>query len=276
MPGAKSCRGTVIRSMRRSAREVSFAARPEGPLNREVTMIQLRRADERGRTQNGWLDSRHTFSFGEYYDKRFQGYRGLRVINDDRVEAGRGFGSHAHHDLEILTWVLSGQLAHRDSLGNGAVIHPNDLQRMTAGRGIIHCEMNPSFSHPVHFLQIWIEPEAKGLSPAYEQRHFDPAERRDRWQLLAMRIDPRSERPKGVVGIHADVSLFANHLPQGQTIEVPVPGPKRGQWLHVVSGMVDLGGTWLREGDAAAIEGDHGRLELRAETASELLLFDLA
>ncbi len=239
-------------------------------------MIQLRRADERGRTEIGWLDSRHTFSFGEYYDRRYQGYRSLRVINDDRVEAGRGFGSHPHHDMEILTWVLSGQLAHRDSLGNGAVIHPNDLQRMTAGRGIIHSEMNPSFSHPVHFLQVWIQPEETGLAPGYEQRHFEPADRRNRWQLLATRIHPRTEMPKGVVGIHADASLFATHLSQGQTIDIPILEPGRGQWMHVVSGMVDLAGTWLREGDAAAIEGDHARLELRAETPSELLLFDLA
>lgn len=239
-------------------------------------MIHKRLGEDRGRTLIDWLDSHHTFSFGDYFDRQQVRFRSLRVINEDRIAPGKGFGSHPHHDMEILTWVLSGELAHRDSLGNGSIIHANDLQRMTAGRGIVHSELNPSFTHPVHLLQIWIQPEAKGLSPGYEQQHFDPADRRDRWQVLAMNHRLRSETYPAAVAFHADATVYAAHLSQGHALRLPETRPGRGQWLQIVDGMIDFAGHLLRSGDAIGIEDEPPDLEVRAEVPSELLLFDLA
>ena len=241
----------------------------------------IRRSEARGQTQIDWLSSRHTFSFGEYFDRAHRGFRSLRVINDDRVAAGRGFGAHPHRDMEILTWVLSGQLAHRDSLGTGSVIHPNDLQRMSAGRGITHSEMNPSQAQPVHFLQIWIVPEKTGLAPEYEQKSFDPADRKNVWQVLATHAATRAAKAPQAVAVHQDVTLYASHVVQGQTQALPVVAAGRGVWLQVVSGLVDVAGHTLHAGDALAFELDAGHPvtaphELRAETDAELLLFDLA
>ena len=174
-------------------------------------MIQIRRANERGRASFGWLDSRHTFSFGEYYDPKHMGFGPLRVINDDRVRAGAGFGTHGHRDMEILSYVLEGALEHKDSLGTGSVIRPGDVQRMSAGTGIQHSEFNPDRGNPVHFLQIWIEPERDGLAPSYEEKHFADGERRNQLRLIASR-----EARDGSLRIHQDADVYAALLDERQ------------------------------------------------------------
>jgi hypothetical protein len=232
-------------------------------------MIRVRRADERGKAEHGWLSSRHTFSFGEYYDPSHMGFRQLRVINEDRVQPGKGFPTHAHSDMEIVTWVLDGALEHEDSLGNGSVIRPGDIQRMSAGTGVTHSEFNSSRAELVHFLQIWVLPEARGLPPGYEQQAFPDTERRARLRL----IGSRDGRERSVT-IHQDVGLYATLLAAGEEV-AHVLRPGRHAWVQVARGTVALNGHALEDGDGAAVS-DEARLELLARTPAELLLFDLA
>jgi redox-sensitive bicupin YhaK (pirin superfamily) len=232
-------------------------------------MITLRPSDARGRTEIGWLDSRHTFSFGDYYDPAHMGFRSLRVVNEDWVRPGAGFGTHPHRDMEIITYVVEGALQHRDSLGTGSVIRPGEVQRMTAGTGILHSEYNPSAADPVHLVQIWILPERRGLAPGYEQRAFAEAQRQDRLRLVAAR-DGRD----GAVTIHRDVDLFAGLLSAGARV-VHALRPGRAAWVQVLRGGVTVNGQTLRAGDGAAVTGEPA-VELAAGEAAEVLVFDLA
>ena len=232
-------------------------------------MILVRDRGRRGHTQLGWLDSWHTFSFGEFRDPNHMGFRSLRVINDDQVIPGAGFGAHAHRDMEILSYVLSGALEHRDSLGTGSVIRPGDVQRMSAGTGITHSEFNHSRSEPVHFLQIWILPEAGGLAPGYEQKAFPAATRRNRFALVADRAGTG-----GAVTIHQDVRMYAAELEPGARLTHTLPAGRHA-WLQVARGVVDLEGDELRAGDGAAIS-DAASIGLASTVGAELLLFELA
>ena len=232
-------------------------------------MLTLRRAADRGRTRLDWLDSRHTFSFGDYHDPRHMGFRALRVINDDRVEPGQGFGTHPHRDMEIITYVLDGALQHRDSLGNGGVIAPGDAQRMSAGTGITHSEFNPSPVEPVHFLQVWILPARAGIAPGYEQRPFPEEERRGRLRLIASGT-PRDD----AITVHQDVDVLAARLAPGNAVSHALR-PGRHAWLHVGTGALDVNGTRLAAGDGVAVS-DETRLELRGVEEGDALLFDLA
>lgn len=228
----------------------------------------LRRADDRGRTDFGWLDSRHTFSFGQYHDPDHMGFRSLRVINDDRVSPGQGFGEHGHRDMEILTWVLEGELAHKDSLGNGGVIRPGQLQAMSAGTGIRHSEFNGSEERPVHFLQIWLLPDQRGVEPRYEQVAFDREDLRQ-----SLRIVASPDGRDGSARIHQDAELYIGALDTGRNITHTFP-PDRHGWLHIARGRISLHGQTLGEGDGAAIPPGSA-LDLSAEEDSEILLFDL-
>jgi len=232
-------------------------------------MIELRPAAERGHADHGWLDTRHTFSFASYHDPRHMGFRSLRVINEDRVKPGEGFGTHAHRDMEILTWVLEGALAHKDSMGNGSVIRPGDLQRMSAGTGVTHSEFNPSADERVHFLQIWLLPGERGLPPGYEQKRFPPEERRGEFRLIAAR-DGRD----GAVTIHQDADLWTSLLKPGESVRRAVD-PGRYAWLHVARGAISLNGKALGAGDGAAMSGEPA-VEITASADSEVMLFDLA
>ena len=230
--------------------------------------IALRRSLERGRTRLDWLESYHTFSFGGYDDPRHMGFGTLRVLNDDHVQAGQGFGAHAHRDMEIITYVLDGALEHRDSLGTGSVIGRGDVQRMSAGTGIRHSEFNPSPSEPVHFLQIWIFPEQEGLPPSYEERKFAGADQG------TLRLIASGDARHGSLKIHQDVDLFAAQLTPGQMVAHTFAPGRRG-WLHVASGEVTAAGEKLVEGDGAALERED-RIEITASAPAEILLFDLA
>jgi len=232
-------------------------------------MITLRRADDRFHTKIDWLDSWHTFSFGDHYDPRQMGFRALRVINDDTVQPGRGFGTHPHRDMEILTYVLEGALAHRDSTGGGGVIRPGDVQRMSAGTGVAHSESNASQGEPVHFLQIWIVPERRGVEPGYEQTSFPPKERSGKLRLLASR-----EGREGSVKIHQDASVYGTVLGKGEGVSHELQ-PGRHAWVQVARGAIDLNGERLAAGDGAAIS-DERRLALQGVDGAEVLLFDLA
>jgi redox-sensitive bicupin YhaK (pirin superfamily) len=232
-------------------------------------MIRVRRASERGHFDHGWLDTSHTFSFARYYDPRHMGFRALRVINEDRVAPGRGFGAHPHEDMEIVTYVLSGALEHRDSLGTAGTIRPGELQRMTAGTGIVHSEFNPSDAVPVHLYQIWLEPEREGLEPSYEQRAFPEAERRNRLRLVAS-----PDGHDGSLAIRQDARLYLATLDGGREVRHEL-SPGRHAWLQVLRGGVDLNGSPMTAGDGAAV-GDEPALAIRAEGPSEVLLFDLA
>jgi len=232
-------------------------------------MIRIRRSDERGRADHGWLDTRHTFSFASYHDPDHMGFRALRVLNDDRVAPGGGFPTHAHRDMEIVSYVVDGALEHRDSLGTGSVIRPGDVQRMTAGTGVRHSEYNASRERPTRFLQIWILPEAAGLPPGYEQRHFPPAERRGRLRLVGSR-DGRD----GSIRIHQDVAIHAGLLADGDTVRHEFAEGRHG-WIQVVRGEIDLGQERLREGDGAAVSGEPS-VELTGRDDAEILVFDLA
>lgn len=231
-------------------------------------MIVFRDRMARGESRTGWLDSRHTFSFADYHDPAQMGFRALRVINEDRVIPGAGFPPHGHRDMEILTYVLEGALAHKDSLGNGAVIRPGELQRMSAGTGIVHSEFNASSTEPVHFLQIWIIPDRVGLAPSYEQKAFPAAEQRGRLRLVAA-PDGRD----GALTVHQDARLYLASLAAGERIAHGVAA-KHGLWLQLARGIVALDGTEMREGDGAAIEGEGG-IDVQAETDAEFLLFEL-
>jgi redox-sensitive bicupin YhaK (pirin superfamily) len=235
----------------------------------EAVVIQVRRSDERGRADFGWLDSRHTFSFGGYHDPEHMGFRALRVINEDRVRPGAGFGAHGHRDMEIVSYVLSGNLAHKDSMGNGSVLTPGDVQRMTAGTGVQHSEMNPSLDEPLHFLQIWILPERVGLEPGYEETNVSDEDKRGRWRLLAS-----GRADNGAMKIHQDVDVYATvcDANRGARLELR---PGRYAWVQVVRGEASLNGHEVAAGDGVAVS-DERAIELNAKTETELLLFDLA
>jgi redox-sensitive bicupin YhaK (pirin superfamily) len=232
-------------------------------------MITLRPAKERGHYDHGWLDTRHTFSFGGYQDPRHMGFRHLRVINEDRVRPGQGFGTHSHRDMEIITYVLEGGLEHKDSLGNGSVIRPGEVQRMSAGTGVSHSEHNHSKTEPVHFLQIWILPEREGIDPGYEQRFFAEEEKRGRLRLVASR-DGR----EGAVRVHQDAELYVSLLSAGEVVQ---HSQKLGRhaWLQAARGSVSLNGHEMGAGDGAAVSGEP-LIEIVAKDAAEILLFDLA
>jgi quercetin 2,3-dioxygenase len=232
-------------------------------------MITVRHGDERGRTRFNWLDSRHTFSFGDYRDPQHMGFSDLRVINEDRVTPGAGFPTHSHSDMEIITYVLEGTLAHKDSTGTSSVIRVGDVQRMSAGTGISHSEYNASQTEPVHFLQIWILPNQSGLKPGYEQRSFDLEKNSGSWVLVAA-PDARD----GAVKVHQDAELSLAVLPEGQTLSYSL-SRGRAAWLQVARGSLTLNGTALRAGDGAAIYQEN-MLEVKPVERAEVLVFDLA
>jgi quercetin 2,3-dioxygenase len=231
-------------------------------------MLTVRPATERGHADHGWLDTNHTFSFADYYDPKHMGFRALRVINEDRVAPGRGFGTHGHRDMEIVSYVVDGALEHKDSMGTGSVIRPGDVQRMTAGTGVQHSEYNASKSEPVHFLQIWILPEAERLAPGYEQKTFSVDDKKNRLRLVASR-DGRD----GSVVVHQDVALYASVLDTGAEVAHPL-AKGRHAWVQVVRGAVEANGRRLAAGDGASLS-DEANVALRALEASELLVFDL-
>jgi redox-sensitive bicupin YhaK (pirin superfamily) len=233
-------------------------------------MIIVRRGNERGRTRLNWLDSRHTFSFGDYYDPKHMGFSHLRVINEDRVIAGAGFPTHSHRDMEIITYVLEGALAHKDSTGTSSVIRVGDVQRMSAGTGISHSEYNASKTEPVHFLQIWITPNETGLPPGYEQRSFDLQKKSGNRVLVAA-----SDARDGAVKLHQDAELWLADLSKGGELSFPLKARRR-VWLQVVRGQVNLDGAALEAGDGAGIHDDEHVLGVKATEPSEILLFDLA
>ena len=232
-------------------------------------MISRRPAAERGATRTDWLDSRHTFSFSNYYDPRFVGFGDLLVINEDTVAPAGGFGTHGHRDMEIISYVVEGALEHRDSMGNSSVIRPGELQRMSAGTGVRHSEFNHSEDEPVHFLQIWITPEREGIEPGYEQREFSEEERRGRLRLVASRGGQ-----DGSVTIHQDAEVYAATLGEGEEVTYEISAGRRA-WVQLIKGSLELNGLELRAGDGAAVS-DETRLVIRAAGPSELLLFDLA
>ena len=232
-------------------------------------MITLRPAESRGHFDFGWLDTRHTFSFGEYFDPEHEQFRTLRVLNEDRVQPGKGFGTHGHRDMEILTWVLSGALEHRDSLGTHGIIRPGEAQVMSAGTGIRHSEFNASATEPVHFLQIWILPERQGLAPRYDQVAFSEADLRNRLRLIAS-----PEGTEGSVKLSQDVNVFVARLDTVlETLSVFAAG--RAGFLQVIKGSVSLNGTAMQAGDGARIEGEPS-IKVVASAPSEILFFDLA
>jgi redox-sensitive bicupin YhaK (pirin superfamily) len=232
-------------------------------------MIQVRKANERGHAQHGWLESYHTFSFADYHDPAFMGFRTLRVINEDRVQPGRGFATHSHRDMEIISYILEGALEHTDSTGTSAVIHPGEVQRMSAGTGVTHSEVNHSRAELVHFLQIWILPERPGLPPSYEQRAFPDADRTNRLRLVASH-DARD----GSVKIHQDVDLYSSILSAGGAVEHALSAG-RYAWVQVARGSIALNDRVLAEGDGAAVSNET-RLRIAARATAEVLLFDLA
>jgi redox-sensitive bicupin YhaK (pirin superfamily) len=231
-------------------------------------MLKLRPDAARGRTQSYWLDSRHTFSFADYHDDAQMGFQDLRVINEDRVAPHEGFGMHSHRDMEILTYVMSGQIEHRDSLGTVGTLSAGELQRMTAGRGVLHSEMNRT-DGPLHFLQIWILPEKKGLDASYEQKAFPEAERRGKFRLVASHGGE-----EGALTVHQDVRVYATLLAPGETARLAL-APGRHAWLQVARGAGALNGTKVTVGDGVAVS-DERSLELKATEPLEALLFDLA
>ena len=231
--------------------------------------LTLRRSEDRGHADFGWLDSRHTFSFGRYIDRNHMGFGPLRVINDDRVAGGGGFPTHPHADMEIITYILDGALQHGDSLGTGSVIRPGDVQRMSAGTGIEHSEFNASKTDPVHLLQIWIVPETKGITPSYEQKAFTQAEKRGQLRLVASRGGR-----DGSVSLHRDADMFATLLDAGQSVRHTLRDG-RAAWVQVARGSVSLNGTRLEAGDGVAIE-DAGELAFDGARDAEVLVFDMA
>lgn len=238
-------------------------------MNTEQKTHLIHERDARGKTQIGWLDSRHTFSFGGFHDPNRMGFRTLRVINDDRVIPGAGFAAHSHQDMEIVTYVLSGEIEHKDSLGNGEIIKPGDAQIMSAGTGITHSEFNPSKSNPVHLLQIWILPNQKGIAPRYEQRSFSPEEKQGKLRLIAA-PDGRD----GAVTIYQDVEIYAAQIESGRTIDYSVK-PDRYAWVQLAQGNLTLNDEILRAGDGVQINGTEN-LIIYTDTGAEILLFDLA
>jgi redox-sensitive bicupin YhaK (pirin superfamily) len=234
-------------------------------------MIEVRKSEERGHAQHGWLDSYHTFSFADYYDPKHVGFRSLRVINEDRVAPGRGFGAHGHRDMEILSYVLSGSLAHKDSMAHTEVLGPNEIQRMSAGTGVVHSEFNGSETEPVHFLQIWIEPASTGTRPSYEQIRFAPEDKEGRLKLLA-----GPQGGNGVAKINQDAKVFVAQLKEGDRIDYEL-AKNRYAWLHVIRGGASVNNTALNTGDAAAVKAENSLSVVATSTQpTEILLFDLA
>ena len=231
-------------------------------------MITVRKAQDRGHAQHGWLDSWHTFSFGDYYDAKHMGFRSLRVINEDRVAPGKGFPTHSHRDMEIVTYVLDGALQHRDSMGNGSVMKAGDVQRMTAGQGVGHSEFNASASEPVHFLQIWLLPDRRNLEPGYEQKNFPKADLQGKLRVVASR-----DGADGAVLVHQDVKLLAGHFEAGEQAEYALAAGRHA-WLHVARGTVRVNGQELVAGDALSAS-EEASLSIRGVSGAELLLFDL-
>lgn len=232
-------------------------------------MITIRPSNERGGGDYGWLNTRHTFSFDQYYDQRFMGFRSLRVINEDFVEPGHGFPMHPHRDMEIITYLLEGALEHNDSMGNGSIIRPGDGQRMSAGRGVRHSEANPSKTEAAHLLQIWILPSERGLEPSYEQKAFPAEEKRGKLRLIA-----GPDGKDGSVTIHQDARLYVALLSPGQQVQHDL-GPGRYAWLQVAKGAVELNGKPLSQGDGAAVSEEQ-KLTIKGTEDAEILLFDLA
>lgn len=232
-------------------------------------MITIRQSSERGHFDHGWLDTYHSFSFARYYDAQHMGFRSLRVINEDRVAGGRGFGMHPHDNMEILTLVLEGALGHKDTLGNGSQIRPGDVQRMSAGTGLAHAEYNASDVEPVHLFQIWMLPNTQNVAPSYDQKHFEPADKRNRLRLVAS----QSGRDASI-SIHQDADLYESLLEADTTLTHDLR-PGRGAWLQVARGDVSINGQALQAGDGAQIE-DESTLEFFTQHGAEFLLFDLA
>jgi quercetin 2,3-dioxygenase len=232
-------------------------------------VIDVIRSEQRGKADHGWLQSRHTFSFADYHNPSMMGFAKLRVVNEDWIEPGQGFGMHPHRDMEIVTYMIDGALAHKDNMGNGSVIRPGELQRMTAGTGVMHSEFNESGDEQAHLLQIWLLPERNGLTPGYEQKLFPPEEKHNRWRLVGS-PDGRD----GSLTIHQDVALSSTELDAGKTLDYAFEGRRRG-FLQVVRGRVDTAGQVLEAGDALAIV-DEAALEVKATEDAELLLFDMA
>lgn len=231
-------------------------------------MLNIRRSNERGYADHGWLKSFHTFSFADYYDPRHVEFGALRVINEDRVAAGGGFGTHGHRDMEIISYVLDGELAHKDSMGTGETIRPGDVQRMSAGRGVMHSEFNPSGEKPAHFLQIWIQPNQKGVQPSYESKHFGPEEKRGRLRLIAS-----PDGADGSVQIHQDAKVYAGLFDGAESAEFAI-GADRQVYLHVARGSVTANDNVLNAGDALALT-DTVELSLSKGQGAEVLVFDL-
>jgi redox-sensitive bicupin YhaK (pirin superfamily) len=239
-------------------------------------MIALRRSNERGYADHGWLKSFHSFSFADYYDPKHMGFGNLRVINEDRIAPGTGFGTHGHRDMEIISYVLQGELAHKDSMGNGTagaansgVIRPGDVQRMSAGRGVQHSEFNHAPHDTTHFLQIWLLPDERDIAPGYEQKHFDDAEKRGRLRLVAS-----PDGHDGSVSIHADARMYAGLFDGAESVELPLD-PARRTYVHLVRGQMSVNGQRLRGGDALAL-ADETRLQLAEGDNAEVIVFDLA
>jgi redox-sensitive bicupin YhaK (pirin superfamily) len=232
-------------------------------------MMIVRKSGERGHANHGWLDSRHTFSFADYYDPAHMGFRALRVINEDRVAPGQGFGRHSHRDMEIISYVLDGGLEHKDSMGTGAVIHPGDVQRMSAGTGVTHSEYNASRKSPVHFLQIWIQPDRRGIAPSYEQKTFSQADKSGQLRLVAS--------PDGAndsVTVHADARIYAAVLATGEVANHELAAGRHA-WVHTVRGRARVNGVDLSAGDAVALSEER-TVRIEGIDAAELLVFDLA
>ncbi len=239
-------------------------------------MITLRKSCDRGYADHGWLKSFHSFSFADYHDPKHMGWGNLRVINEDRIAPGTGFGTHGHRDMEIISYVLDGELAHKDSMGNGSagganagVIRPGDVQRMSAGTGVRHSEFNHAANATTHFLQIWIEPDQTGIAPGYEQKHFDAADKRGKLRLVAS-----NDGREGSVTIHADAALYAGLIDGAESVELPLD-PSRRSYVHLVRGVLEVNGLSLRGGDAALLQGE-SRLALAGGHDAEVLVFDLA
>lgn len=236
-------------------------------------MVTLRRAEERGHGNHGWLSSFHTFSFADYYDPKQMGFRALRVLNDDRVAPGKGFGAHGHRDMEILSYVLEGHVAHKDSTGNQTVIGPNEVQLMSAGTGVIHSEFNGSSTELTHFLQIWIVPDAEDLKPSYQQFAYDPTEKHGKLRLIA---EPENGTRPSVAKIHQDARILASVLTPGETVEYAIP-PGRHAWVHCAEGHITVNGIAFKEGDGAAVSDEKAlAFAGTGDVGGEFLIFDLA
>ncbi len=233
-------------------------------------MITVRQSQARGNANFGWLDSKHTFSFGNYYDPKYMGFRHLRVINEDKIDPSRGFPTHGHRDMEIITYVLDGALEHKDSMGNGSIIRPGDVQRMSAGTGVAHSEFNASKTDPLHLLQIWIVPEKKGIEPSYEEKHFSLSETQGKLTLIAS-----GDGRENAVKIHQDTDLYAAVLKEGDRLNYSL-NSDRSLWLQIARGSVKINGQPLNNGDGAAIAQEEKINLVSTNNNTEILLFDLA